>query len=359
MVTLEMNEAPTVSVIVDTYYRPQMLRHGIEALLAQTWPYVEIIIVDNGSTPESKEVIAEMVRRCPSIKVVVFEENQFSYEDLNKLIRTVWQAGLEASTGELVFHINDDDWVAEDFCERMARLFIENPACTTAIGLPVPVRPGGLEIDNRTNNLRPRYMPGHELALGWIEGKSVLSNPGFCFVVRRDALLEGGGFTVPIEYHQLFGIVAFGVTGFDPEARMYWRYHDHQANRLLLAWGLLILPYCHDLLEKFHLEERWTTAFGVRPARQVKNFMLKVAFAEAAQTFASNVAELRLTSALRVLQGVGGHLSFWKALPLEFWDQKRLLAANVVKALGLKPLFDRLRRHGGADGRYFDEKDSK
>jgi glycosyltransferase involved in cell wall biosynthesis len=338
-----LGASPTVSIIVDTYYRPAMLREAIESLLAQTWPHVEIVIVDNGSTADTKPVIAELVARSPAIKLVTFAENQFDFFDLKKQVPVVYNAGLHASTGELVFHMNDDDWVSLDFCERMARLFIDNPACTTAIGLPVPVRPDGSKLDTRPGNQRPRYMPGHELGLAVLDGKPVFGNPGHGFVMRRDALEQAGNFREFYEDHLLYGVAAFGVTGFDFEACMYWRYHDNQLNKLMKARGVVYSSAVRNFLRESRLEQRWKDSFGQAAARRVTQSMLQRMDCATAEILADNLAALRPAPAWRCLKGGAPYPDFWKALPSQMWEQRRLFAANVARALGLKPLLDRLR----------------
>ena len=115
-----------VSVIIDTFYRPKMLDNAVSHILQQTYANIELIIVNNGATKETIEYI-ETVRKSDSrIKVVNFEENQFSWDDPQKLIRICLNAGLDVCVGDLVFYQSDDDWVEYDFIERMAKLFVNN-----------------------------------------------------------------------------------------------------------------------------------------------------------------------------------------------------------------------------------------
>jgi len=327
---------PTVSIIVDTFFRPAMLRHAVGSLLAQTWKHVEVVIVDNGSTPETKPVIAELTARSPAVKVVAFTENQHSFEDPRILYRIAYNAGLRASTGDLVFHMNDDDWMAPDFCERIARLFVDNPACTTAIGLPVPVRPDGSEIDLRQQNQRPRYMPGQELALAVLDGRPGWANPGHGFVMRREALEAAGGFHEYYEQHLMHGVVAFGVTGFDPEARMYWRYHDSQLNKLWTQHGLVGLPFLQGMLADCRIEERWTAAFGAETARKVVRTLERKACASAAWALVDNLADFRFAAVRRILGWVGLNPRVWAEVPAKVWQKRRWFAASLLRAAGLR-----------------------
>lgn len=336
-------DQPLVSIIIDTYYRPAMLRHAVEAVRNQTYGNLDIILVDNGSTPETKAVLAEFEAADSRVQLVHFAENQFSWDDPHVTIRQCYNAGLAAAKGDLIFHQADDDWLALDFFERMVALFRENPACTTAIGLSVGVRPDGSETSVAAANQRPRFMPGHEMALAVIDGEPVFGSPGFCFVMRRDVLEAAGGFHECYEHHLLYGIVAFGITGFDSEAKMYWRYHEGQLNNALRNRGWVGVAYTRSLLRDFGLGPRWAKMFGDVAARKVTSHLWDRACRGAAETVAANVSELRLVSAWRAIRTSAPYLGFWKTVPAELWEQRRLFVASLLKAAGMKPLIDQLR----------------
>ena len=53
-----MNKAPLVSIVVNNYNYDQFLREAIDSALNQTYPSKEVIVVDDGSTDGSREIIA-------------------------------------------------------------------------------------------------------------------------------------------------------------------------------------------------------------------------------------------------------------------------------------------------------------
>ncbi|CAA7613556.1 Glycosyltransferase (fragment) [Candidatus Terasakiella magnetica] len=228
--------------------------------------------------------------------------------------------------------------MAPDFIERMVALFRENPACVTAIGLAVGVYPDGREVSSLSSNQRPRFMPGHEMALAAIDGQPVFGNPGFSFVVRRDALVAAGGFHESFEQHLLYGIAAFGVTGFDPEAHMYWRYHEGQLNKALSDRGWIPLRYSRSLLQDFGLERRWAEAFGAAAARKVALFIETGAYDTAAELFATNLASFRFAAAWNTLRIAGLDRHFLARLPMRLWDKRRWFVSSLLRVTGLRSL---------------------
>ena len=88
---------PLVSINVINYNYARFLRLAIDSALAQTYPSVEVIVVDDGSTDQSREVIESYGIRIAS----VFKRNGGHGSALN--------AGFAASRGEVVMFLDADD----------------------------------------------------------------------------------------------------------------------------------------------------------------------------------------------------------------------------------------------------------
>lgn len=92
-----MSGAALVSVVISNYNYSHFLADAIDSALRQTWPHTEVIVVDDGSTDNSREVIASYGDRV----LPVFKENRGMDTALN--------AGFAASTGEVVLFVDADD----------------------------------------------------------------------------------------------------------------------------------------------------------------------------------------------------------------------------------------------------------
>src|ERR1035438_2741424 len=84
----DMSKLPLMSVIIDNYNYGGFVRDAINSALDQTYPNVEVIVVDDGSTDNSREVISSFGNRVIS----VLKENGGQSSALN--------AGIARSSGE-------------------------------------------------------------------------------------------------------------------------------------------------------------------------------------------------------------------------------------------------------------------
>lgn len=327
---------------MDTYYRPHMLKQAVEAIRRQTYQNLEIILVNNGATPETIEFLHEAESSDPRVRLLHFEENQFSWDDPCMMTDTCLNPALAMATGDYVWYQADDDLIADDYAEKMVALFIEDQECITAAGLPLALDIDGNLQDNgfRVSNFRPRHMPGKELVLRSIRGdRSLYSAPGTIFTIRRDALIEGGGYHRNIEQSQLFGIVPFGVTGFDETAYFYWRTHPGQLNRAMSNRGLIGTKEIFSLLEDWDIEDRWQI-FSPEIAREITTHIHRRTCRSAAAWFVRLIYSGRPRSALRVLSTAWRNPQFWVYVPRNLPQIKWSFIAARESIKGLfKPVF--------------------
>ncbi|NJR15065.1 MAG: glycosyltransferase [Calothrix sp. CSU_2_0] len=98
--------SPKISVIIPTYNRSHLIKDAIESVLNQTYQDFELIIIDDGSTDNTKEVLAEYGERLQYI----YQENQGRSAARNH--------GLNLAKGEYIAFLDSDDvW----FPDKLAR----------------------------------------------------------------------------------------------------------------------------------------------------------------------------------------------------------------------------------------------
>lgn len=94
----------TISVLMAVYNCDKYLRESIDSILDQTWSDFEFIIVDDGSTDNSLQILKEY--SDPRIKVITYEEN--------KGVAHARNVGLEQCTSEFVALMDADDIALPD-----------------------------------------------------------------------------------------------------------------------------------------------------------------------------------------------------------------------------------------------------
>jgi len=326
------------TVQIDVFFGLPLFREAIKAIQDQTYQNLEIIISNNGADQEITDFILETKKTDKRVKVITYEKNMFSYDDPLVFCDVGYNNALKIAEGKYMFRNAYDDKMALDYIERMARLFDENSECISAAGLPIRIDikgrviPGEIrERSKRLYNLRPRYMPGHELALDCLDpkGGKMFSAPGLIFAFRKDALIKYGGFHRSPELSNLIGIVPFGITGFDEEAIFYPRSHSGQLNKELFQRGWTSVKEDHSLLNDFNIRERWSV-FGVDVARYVVSRMIAINYESAAMCTVICFFTFNFRGAGKSLFDSFWKLHYWKALPKLIWHHKMVLVLSLL-----------------------------
>ncbi|MGE5413369.1 MAG: glycosyltransferase, partial [Syntrophomonadaceae bacterium] len=119
---------PRLSVVVVTWNGRDVSRLCLESLLARTeWPNLEVVVVDNGSTDGTRDVVEELARRDGRLRPVWNAENRGFAAACN--------AGLSAASGEFLAILNNDTVVPRGWATALVRHLSVDPR----LGLVGPV----------------------------------------------------------------------------------------------------------------------------------------------------------------------------------------------------------------------------
>lgn len=99
---------PLVSILTPSFNREDLVAETLESICAQTWPHWENIVVDDGSTDRTKEIVASYAAREPRIKL-------FDRSRGPKGACTCRNEGVRLSSGKYVMFLDTDDLI-EPFC---------------------------------------------------------------------------------------------------------------------------------------------------------------------------------------------------------------------------------------------------
>jgi Glycosyl transferase family 2 len=167
-------ETPPVSVVIATYNRPGWLRLAMDSVLGQDYPDLELLVMDDGSTGETAELLAEYGRRHPP------ERFRYSRHENMGQARTL-NRGYELARGDLLGYLPDDDLLAPGAVSKLVAA-LRDPEVVCAYGGYRIIDPQGEVIDT----VRPmEYSPVE----AYRQMDTVIAPGG---LVRREVMLANG-----------------------------------------------------------------------------------------------------------------------------------------------------------------------
>lgn len=187
---------PACSVVIPVHNAFEDVRRCIESVLANTFPAIELVIVDDGSAPPTKAYLESVAASAPHVRLVRHESARGYTCAIN--------AGAKASCGEMMVFLNSDTIVPPFWLERLLEPMLDDdvtaatgPVSNAATWQSVPtVRD---ETGAWAINPIPRPLSVGEYdrfiarcARGLGAPKAPLLN-GFCYAVRRTAFEAVGG----------------------------------------------------------------------------------------------------------------------------------------------------------------------
>jgi glycosyltransferase involved in cell wall biosynthesis len=138
--------APKVSIVVPNYNYAQFLNERLSSLLNQTYENFELIVVDDGSTDESLQVI-ESYSSDPRLRLLAFERNSGSTYQR-------WNDGASIAVGEYVMFAGADDSCAAGLLERLVGVLDSHPEVGVAYCQSWIIDSSGKQLRKKPSALR-------------------------------------------------------------------------------------------------------------------------------------------------------------------------------------------------------------
>jgi glycosyltransferase involved in cell wall biosynthesis len=209
---------PSVSIVINNYNYGQYLGEAINSALGQSYRNVEIIVVDDGSTDHSRDVIREFGDQVSR----VIKENGGQASALN--------AGFARSHGDLIIFLDADDILLPDTAQRVAEAF-QTDAAIAKIQYRMEV------IDaqgRRTGRFKPApHLPlqsgdlrRHELAFPFDLVRMATSGNAFSAKVLRQIFpIPENDFRLGADWYVTHLASLFGPVRFLTDVGAYYRVH--------------------------------------------------------------------------------------------------------------------------------------
>lgn len=155
-----------VSVIVPIYNTERFLQKCLESIVCQTYPDLDIVLIDDGSTDGCVLICDTYGKKDDRIRV-------FHQENSGAVASRAF--GLSVATGEYLIFVDSDDYIAPDMCERMLRLAISADCdmvwCNVNVVMSAGTQLASIKYTNFTDEMIHRILRGE--VPGWLGNKLI------------------------------------------------------------------------------------------------------------------------------------------------------------------------------------------
>lgn len=174
---------PTISVIVPNYNHAPYLQQRIDSILGQTYQDFELILLDDCSTDNSREIL-ESYRHVPHVSQIIYNENN-SGSAFHQ-----WDKGIELAKGEWIWVAESDDYAEPTFLERMMTEVVKEPHCVLAYAATWWVDEKGNKLWDARHSDQVNLYSGHNFIRHKLAINNSIANVSEC-IFRREAYRPG------------------------------------------------------------------------------------------------------------------------------------------------------------------------
>ncbi len=135
-----------ISIIVPVYNKAEYVSECINSILSQTYKNIEVVIINDGSTDASANIIAR------------YSDSRIKYiETVNSGVSNARNIGIKEATGDYIMFVDADDTIAPECCEILVNSIVENDVKLLVFGYGKIFNDGRIETDvpycqNRISN---------------------------------------------------------------------------------------------------------------------------------------------------------------------------------------------------------------
>lgn len=117
-----------ISVIVPIYNVEKYLSRCVDSILEQTYPNIELILINDGSPDACEEICKDYAEKSPTIKY---------YKKKNGGLSDARNYGIERANGSFVGFVDSDDWISPTMYQILYKDLINNKADIATVGYEI------------------------------------------------------------------------------------------------------------------------------------------------------------------------------------------------------------------------------
>lgn len=213
-----------ISVVIPIYNQELFIDDAIKSVLNQDYEFVEVILVNDGSTDKSSELCFKYVEQFDHVRY---------YEQTNRGVSAARNRGLEEVLGSYVFFLDADDTIDVSFLREALEVAVSNQSDITVVG-----------------------------SYYWFRSKHIMALPTCAMFLKTDFLKKYSEIRFPVGIqpcedglfsHQLLALTS--QVSLYPDGVYYYRQHDNQ-NHILINQNtdkvLSQIPEWLNILHNFY-----------------------------------------------------------------------------------------------------------
>lgn len=212
-----------VSIIIPAYNAEKYIATAIGSITTQTYSNWELIVVDDGSTDKTSEV----VKSFKDSRVTLFSQN-------NKGVSLARNRGIELSKGKYITFLDADDCIPNYSIEERVKFFKNNKNIDVVHGI-ISIR--DKELKNEIKSYKPFFYKNILKNTLHLDERMVF-NPGY--MIKKDKLNNirfQEGMTHSEDILFLLRLASSGISfGFIPKIMYYYRVTETSAMSNMLGW---------------------------------------------------------------------------------------------------------------------------
>lgn len=228
---------PIVSVIVPSYNHENFVLKTLESIVTQTYPNIQLIVIDDASKDNTAKVISEFGVSHP-IDMVLKQVNTGLINSLN--------LGLSMAKGKYISLVASDDyWAPEKIAKQVAMLEKDNDLKM--------VFAEGFEVDEKENILQPIHYANRAIEKWTFNDVLMKADlPPASFIARRNEILAVGGFNRDFKFEDfpmwLMLLSGGGYAKIVREPLVFYRNHSNNMHNTLSS---MVIDQHFKIVEKF------------------------------------------------------------------------------------------------------------
>lgn len=184
------------SFIVPVYNTEKYLKKCLDSLVNQTYKDFEIIVVNDGSTDKSSNIISKYQKKYKNI-IVIDKENEGLSMARNR--------GVQKSSGKYIIFVDSDDYVSNKLLEEVDKKIDDNDILRFQIATE----------DEEYTKINEYHEEGFESMCGYDAFKYLSSyhfvEPAWCYVIRKNYYIENKFSFKKGVYHEDFGLIPYVI----------------------------------------------------------------------------------------------------------------------------------------------------